>query len=73
MDKEAITRWINERGSDRMKGLNLWQEGDPLADLEIHGHQHVQSNQHFFTHINDSKQTEMCRGIPQHQPLAVDV
>lgn len=73
VDKEAMARWINERGSDRMRVLNLWLEGVPPVDLEIHGDQHVQSNQHVFILINDVKQTGMCRGIHQHQLLVVDV
>lgn len=56
-----------------MRGLNLWLEGDPpTEDLEIHGDQHMQSNQHLIIHINDVKQTEMCRGVRQHQLLVVD-
>lgn len=73
MNKEMMARWIKERGSDRMRGLNLWLEGVAPADLEIHGDQHVQSNQHLFIHISEVKQTEMCRGIHQHQLLVVDV
>lgn len=73
VDKETMARWINERGSDRMRGLNLWLEGVPPADLEIRGDQHVQSNRRLFIHISAAKQTEMWRGIHQHQLLVVDV
>lgn len=75
VDKEAMARWINERGFDRMRGLNLWLEGvpPPPADLEIHGDKHVQSNQHLIIPIKDVKQTEMCGGIHQHQLLVVDM
>lgn len=69
MGKGVTARWINEGGSERVRGLNPWLEEFPLADWEISSDQHVQSNQHLFIQSYYVKKTQTCRGICYGQPV----
>jgi len=66
-DRGMIVRWKNERGSDGVKGLNLWLEEDPSGRLWDMQQSACESNQHIFIYSHDVKQIEVCRHVGYYQ------